>query len=320
MPKLRELSVSQLRQKAEKALSSDDDAAARGHLEALLRVASEPEDRLFAHRHLGELCLEESPWQAALHIRQVLRIAPDDDVAEALMGLCQALLGNYEAAIASYGRAALANPEMPWYHHNVGHLLDVALDRPKAARPHLERAHAIEPTHDEITASLAHCVARLGDLDEARRLALEAAETAPHHDEHHNLLDWIEQGAPDLVEPRDEPRFACIEGGAVHREDAVLRALEQGMESAGFSRAELESARRMWRDFRALRPVRTQKPAVLAAAVEYAVALVHKRRGSTQAVIARRYGVSPGSLSQRYLELRQTLDLRPSDPRYRAAR
>jgi tetratricopeptide (TPR) repeat protein len=320
MPKLREPSVSELREKAEKALSSNYVVEARGHLETLLRVASEPLDRVFAHRHLGELLLEESPWRAALHLRQVLRLAPDDDVAEALMGLCQALLGNYEAAIASYRRAADANPDMPWYHHNVGHLLDVALDRPEAARRHLERAHAIEPQHDEITASLAHCIARLGDLDEARRLALEAAEMAPHHDEHHNLLDWIEQGAPEPTEERDEPRLECIQGGARDGGDEVRRAFERGMMSAGFSHSELESARRMWRDFTAVRAVRTQKPAVLAAAVEYAIALVHKRRGSTQAVIARRYGVNPNSLSQRYSELRETLDLRPSDPRYRDAR
>lgn len=321
MPRLREPSVPELRQKAEKALSSNHIGAARTHLEALLRVAREVDDRLFAHRHLAELCLEHDPWNAALHVRQILKLEPGDDVAEALMGLCQALLGNYEAAVAYYRRAAQANPDMPWYHHNVGHLLDVALDRPAEARPHLERAHRLEPEHDELTASLAHCVARLGDLDEARKLALEAAERAPHHDEHHELLDWIEQGAPDPSEPRDRSRdhLTSIESGH-DRDDEVRLAFERGMESAGFSRAELEAARRMWRDFTARRAVRTHKPAVLAAAVEYAVALVHKRQGSTQATIARRYGVNPNSLSQRYSELREVLDLRPSDPRYCSAR
>ena len=125
MPRLREPSVPELRQKAEKALSSNHIGAARTHLEALLRVAREVDDRLFAHRHLAELCLEHDPWNAALHVRQILKLEPGDDVAEALMGLCQALLGNYEAAVAYYRRAAQANPDMPWYHHNVGHLLDV---------------------------------------------------------------------------------------------------------------------------------------------------------------------------------------------------
>ena len=59
-----------------------------------------------------------------------------------------------------------------------------------------------------------------------------------------------------------------------------------------------------------------QKPEVIAAAVHYAIALVLGDRGVTQASIARRYGVAPGSVSTRYADIRDTLALRPGDPRY----
>jgi len=164
-------------------------------------------------------------------------------------------------------------------------------------------------------------IARIESPDPKRRMPPPSSGLSLDPSEKALLRRWIEQGAPDPSEPRDRSRdhLTSIEGGH-DRDDEVRLAFERGMESAGFSRAELEAARRMWRDFTARRAVRTHKPAVLAAAVEYAVALVHKRQGSTQATIARRYGVNPNSLSQRYSELREVLDLRPSDPRYCSAR
>src|SRR5690606_11168904 len=105
--------------------------------------------------------------------------------------------GNYRTAVSSYRRALSLEPKNPWYHHNLGHLLDVALDEPAAALAHLEvaLAHA-EPPEYEITASAAHCYARLGQLARALELAREAVHAAPHNGDHTALLSWIEAGAP----------------------------------------------------------------------------------------------------------------------------
>ncbi|HJL24073.1 MAG TPA: helix-turn-helix domain-containing protein, partial [Polyangiaceae bacterium LLY-WYZ-15_(1-7)] len=110
------------------------------------------------------------------------------------------------------------------------------------------------------------------------------------------------------------PREGLPEEGPKTR--AVWETFEREMRAAGFSAQQVERAKDLWRDFRNRREVRVGKPEVFAAAVEYAIALIHSRRGATQAKIARRYGIAATSLSSRYGEIRDTLALRPGDPRY----
>jgi tetratricopeptide (TPR) repeat protein len=167
-------------------------------LERLVAAAPEGSDHaLFGHRHLAELLVEAHPWRALLHLRRVTRVkAAEDDVVQALMGLCHALLGNYRMAIGHYRRALRASPRNPWYLHNVGHLLDVALAEPERALPHLQSAFEYEPLEDEIAASLAHCLACVGQLDDARARAAHAVRLAPRNRDHRALLAWIERGAP----------------------------------------------------------------------------------------------------------------------------
>ena len=100
------------------------------------------------------------------------------------------------ATCSSYRRAIQLAARNPWYHHNLGHLLDVGLGDAKAALKHLQLAYELQPQEDEIGASLAHCFARLGRLDEAHKLAAEAIAHAPGNREHRVLIEWIEQGAP----------------------------------------------------------------------------------------------------------------------------
>jgi Flp pilus assembly protein TadD len=305
-----------LRRLAENALAKGADAPdVTVLLTQLLHVVGDQgEHALFAHRHLAELRIESDPWQAALHLRRVAAHNQDDDVVHALMGLCQALLGNFRAAVAAYRRALQLSPQNPWYHHNLGHLLDVALERAADAEHHLRNAHRMEPLEHEITASLAHCLARLARLDEARELADEAVTAAPRNASHRDLLEWIEGGARDRPSPRlDNP-------AGIHRLDgkelAVERALERGMQKAGFSKAAVARARALWADFHDGRSLRVIKPETYAAAVEYAITFVMGVRGVTKASIARRYGIAPATLTTRYGEIRDALDLEPGDPRY----
>jgi len=304
--------VEELWEQAEEALEASSKRA-EGLLTKLASLADEGSDAsLFAHRHLAELHLEGNPWKAALHLRRVLGHCADDDILHALMGLCQALLGNYRVAVRSYHRASNLAPQTPWYHHNLGHLIDVALDDPAGAESHLRRAYELEPEHDEIIGSLAHCVARLGNLDEAQRLAALAQEKGPCNPDHRVLLDWIESGATD----------APAASATVRRPpgDLVAETVQLKMGEAGFSRAEIDRAKQLWSDMQAHCALRVTKPEVLAAALEYAIAVVEQRPGCTQAEIARRYGVAPTSVSARFAQIRNALALRPGDPRYAASR
>lgn len=302
----KENGLRRLRRRAEHALEHHKHTEAETLLDRLVEIA-EGDDALFAHRHLAEIRLERHPWRAALHLRHVLKACPDDDVPHALMGLSQALLGNFRAAVASYRKALQFAPGTPWYLHNLGHLLDVALDAPAHALDPLETAHESEPEHDEITASLAHCKARLGDLDAALTLARRALALAPSNRDHARLVGWIEAGAPDEW-PRDESNDDPSR--------AVREMFERQMMASGFTRRQVELAKELWQDFGQGRELRMRKPETYAAAIEYAIATVHRRADTTQAKIARRYGIAPGSLVRRYGEIRQALGLRPGDPRY----
>ena len=175
-------------------------------LEKLLTVAVEGSEACrFAHRHLAELYLEQNPWSAALHLRRVLHASPDDDTAHALMGLCQALQNNFRMAVTAFRRAVSLAPSNPWYNHNLGHLLDVALGRPYEAVPWLRRAHDETP-HVEVTASLAHALGRTGRAREAETLLADALGDAPGDADHAALLEWLRKGAPERTGPRGDAR------------------------------------------------------------------------------------------------------------------
>jgi tetratricopeptide (TPR) repeat protein len=138
-------------------------------LERLQRIALEGSaEARFADRRLAELLLETHTWRAATHVRRLLRDEPNDDASWALMGLAQALLGHHRYAVAAYRKALAIDPGNPWYAHNLGHLLDVALDRPVEARGHLSRAHRRVPDVVPIACSYAHALMRSGGLSEAR--------------------------------------------------------------------------------------------------------------------------------------------------------
>ena len=189
--------IEALWERAEAALASLEPRAREDARALLIRLerAAPPQSEagVWAARQLGEMLVEESPWRAALLLRRVTSCRTDDDAAYALTGLAHALLGNLAMAIASYRRAIALVPRSPWYHHNVGHLLDVGLGKPAAAVNHLRSAHKERPEEDEIAASLAHCLARLGELAEAERLARYAVSANRTHAGHRQLLEWIEK-------------------------------------------------------------------------------------------------------------------------------
>lgn len=304
-----EAELAKLRDKVERALERSDAASASlalSMLERMLGLAPEgSDDSLFAHRHLAELMLEREPWKAALHVRRALQHDDADDALHAMMGLSQALLGNYRAAVAAYGRAARRAPNVGWYHHNLGHLLDVALDEPQRAEAHLRTAYRLASHHDEVVASLAHCLARLERRDEALEVAKKALALKPNKPAHRDLVAWIEG--------RGEPPN---EGGKGRRERDVADAFDAQMRLSGYAAPVLDGAHRLWSDFARGRTLRVVKTSVYAAAVEYAIATLVGWPGASQASVARRYGVAATSVATRYAEIRDALGLLAFDPRY----
>lgn len=140
---------------------------------------------IYAQRNLAELIVRRSPFRAARLARSVLAVR-DDDRAYAVLGLSHMLMGNYRSAEKAYRSALALVPHCPWYAHNLGHLLDVALDRPREALPFLWIARRGLPHEPEIASSLAHALLQSGDKKGAQK---ELAQALGNEQEAQELLE-----------------------------------------------------------------------------------------------------------------------------------
>lgn len=163
-------------------------------LERLLRHAAPGSSAaLFAATELSEVLLHTAPWRSAIFAKSVIREA-ESDRAWAILGLSLSLLGHYGAAKRAFAKALCLAPGCASYAHNLGHLLDVALDRPREALKWLERAHRARPHDEEIAASFAHALVRAGQHAKARRVLEAALGGGPEGDE---LLErWAARSRP----------------------------------------------------------------------------------------------------------------------------
>lgn len=341
-----ETKVERLREQAARAIAAKKSSkVVLPILERLLAATTAgTEAQVYAHRQLAEHLVEHNPWRSLVHGRAALaqggaKVAEDEGI-HALAGLAHALLGNYPSAVAAYRRAVALTPHNPWYQHNLGHLLDVGLARPAEARRHLEAAHrAAGPDDGEISASLAHCLARLGELEAALSHVDVALETGPNKPEHVRLREWILRGAPEekpATETNDEERavepaelaevgheVVPTEAGAAWevrwaiddpRSEAVLAVLREHM--AGEPRL-LQRAEQLWTDYARIvgAPLLDRTSvAVWAAMVDLATrdrrtpdkTSPGEPRGRLQVSVAgtaRRYGVRADQLRARWVEL-----------------
>jgi len=145
-------------------------------LENLVRAApAASEASYFAKLRLSELIVGDAPFRAARLARDVLT-SGESDRAWAVLGLAHSLLGHYRLAARSYRRALVLAPDCGVYEHNLGHVLDVALNRPRDALVHLERAHKSMPEEREVSSSYAHALLRSGQPERARELLLRAVK------------------------------------------------------------------------------------------------------------------------------------------------
>lgn len=207
-----------LRQEIERSLRrAFDPADVLPRLARLARLApAASDDGVFAHRQLAELLVERHPWRAAIYARRALEHRADDDRAWAILAFCQTLLGNFRCAVSAYEKAIASAPTNPWYAHNLGHLLDVALGAPNRALPWLRVAYGAKSDNSEIVASYAHALVRAGHKDEAREI-LDRALHRFDSRELEALLRWLEEGAPSLdkrLRERDARRDATAHARA----------------------------------------------------------------------------------------------------------
>lgn len=328
-----------LREQVEQALAtSQSRKVVEPLLERLVHIASPgSESSVLAHRYLAEYRLQEHPWRALLHLKHVLAAHPDDDVAHAMTGLAHAMSGHYRSAVAAYRAATTAAPENPWYHHNLGHILDVALDKPAPALPHLRTAfETLGEDEPEVAASLVHCLARLperGVRPQAREEALGIlAQARRRHPKHPSLLDLATKlgaaaptaeapprraarsASPIPLRPRAAEPVVALPSAAPAassgEDDPVIVALRARL---GAHPTRFDTAKKIWTRYCETQPrVRRGRPRnadILAAAVHRLVMRRTSGGGVTLAAIARAYGVDPKAVAQRSQEIEREIEL-----------
>jgi tetratricopeptide (TPR) repeat protein len=310
-----------LRRSIERAIGRDHP---RGEivsmLERLQRVAQEgTDDRRFAERRLAELVLEASPWRAATLVRRLLRDDEADDACWALMGLAQALLGHHRYAAASYRRALAIDPGNPWYAHNLGHLLDVALDRPRDALGLLRRSTRALPDEPAIACSLAHALFRCGDLLGARRALAAGVAAGGARDP-----DVVALAAE--IERHERAARKDARGRATPRADRALADEHRALVRKAGATLELSPARcaralEVVSDF--VRELPTPPPAdaparaLLAGAAVLAIGRVDGVRPLPIDAVAEALAVGRDALLARARQVVETLAIVKGDPRYR---
>jgi hypothetical protein len=311
-----------LRRELEVALrETQDPGVVLPRLHRLARGAPEGSEAFaFAHRHLAEILVERDPWRAALHARKATAASPDDDRGWAGLALCHTLLGNFRAAATAYRRALDCAPSNPWYAHNLGHLLDVALGRAEEALSWLRVAYDGARRDGEIALSYAHALARAGDVDGAKKVLRRAARGGVN-DEHLRLLGWLEGGARGERPPTERGRVELRDGAdelprsrrarASHGRQRAMSevevVLDRGLARLPLGPHQRARAHEIAKDLVARRaPADGAQARVLAAAVAYA-AIYEASVPLTQSEVASTFRVSVSSLRGRFSTLRGRL-------------
>jgi tetratricopeptide (TPR) repeat protein len=159
-------------------------------LRALRELPETSAEAREAYLQLAEILVDTDPWGAALAARKVLQhagVATPQPRAWAALGLANTLLGNYRFARTAYERALSAAPHDPWYCHNLGHLLDMGLQKPDQALPYLQYAFEQLPESPDVAASYAHVLVQVGEVCSAQRVL----ESMPESAERGALLHWV---------------------------------------------------------------------------------------------------------------------------------
>jgi len=126
-------------------------------------------EQSFAKLELSELIVGDEPFKAARLALDVLKMDADPR-AFGVLGIAHSLLGSFRASRRAYEQAVQLEPDHPAYRHNLGHLLDIAFDRPKEALRHLAVARRARPDEAAIVTSEAHALARTGQAARAQEL------------------------------------------------------------------------------------------------------------------------------------------------------
>lgn len=118
--------------------------------------------------------------EAEKKYRQVLKLAPNNPDALALLGTIAFEAGKNEDAIKLIGKATSNNPQIPWYHYNLGLAHSHEGDFQEALNS-FDRAISIKGNYFEALRASAIMLKMQGKLVETEELILRALRENPEH-------------------------------------------------------------------------------------------------------------------------------------------
>ncbi len=277
----------------------------------------------FAVRSLAEILSDRDPWRASLHARKLLAARPTDEHAWASLGFAQTLLGHYRYAVRAYRAALDMAPRNPSYAHNLGHLLDVALNNAPAALPFLKLSVDLAPEVIEFRMSYAHGLASAGKRNLARKImkTLEQEDLDAAWPELESLRRWIE--SEDRTET-DAPSTRILPHAPPSTPDEVRTAdleslLHRGLARLPFEARQQTRAIQLMQDAMRMNPPRTGSDVDMrayAAAVAFGIAYVNQSV-LTVSDVAGSFRANRSAASGYFDAIRARLLLKPGDRRYR---
>ncbi|HWX80962.1 MAG TPA: tetratricopeptide repeat protein [Steroidobacteraceae bacterium] len=163
-----------------------------------------------AHNNLGNALARLGQWdQAVASYGRALSFKPDFSDAHSNLGNAFSELGQFEAAAASYRRALEINPQLFEAHNHLGNALRL-LYRPAEAAASYRRALEIQPDFAEAHSNLGNVLVDLGQLNEALASYRRALTLKPNFAEAHNNMGSLLRGFGQLAEAIASYRRALV--------------------------------------------------------------------------------------------------------------
>jgi len=289
------------------------------YLERLLKTpGARPFDVYFAHSTLGEIHLDVGRWSRAqkhfekslelggadphiLHLlgqvlcaqgkhnkardvlEQAWQLKPDDTPLQVSLGTCMCLQAEYEEAEEVFRRVLKGMPE--------------------SHEPYLGLAQSLMGQHRWDDAR--------GILEEARQrfpLVLVIRQALRDLDKIDKLGEFYSWMADD-----DFDDLTDIEAEFLRIPIDLART---AMAELKFSPKAIEGAVKLWDDYIRVGESTPRVPEAWAAGIVYTVAKLMNRSDISQAELARKFEVSPTSVSRVFRTLSEELKIRQADPRY----
>jgi len=292
------------------------------YLERLLRLpGAKPFDLHFAHFTLGEVHYEAGRWpRAQRHFQKALDVGGEDPVIMLLLGQVCCAQGKHNKARTVLEQAWKLKPRDTHIELTLGTCMCMQGEFDQAEEV-FRRAVEREDAGFELYVGLAQSLMGQHRWDDAKVTLEDARERFP-------LALPIRQALKDLEKiDKLEDLYNWIASDAVddylesyHEYDNIPAKLARtALAEFQFPVEAIEGCARLWEDYLRVGDCMPRVPEVWAAGIVYTIARLYDRSEISQANLARRFEVSPASVSRVFRALSDELKIKENDPRYTGA-